>query len=247
MTDSALSDVRRANLRALIARAGSIADVNERLGRPRGHQYLYSAAAGVKYKSGVRRSIGPQLCKELERAFELPYGWMSEPHGPPPDQSSLGLFDFATNGGMPVTPPAPAAAPDQSTPAAPAPSITISALEDTGAASGSILFAPDDFAAAFPARTADDFKAWIISGDDMAPRFLTGDRVLIDTAAAARAPAPGYFILAISGRRVLRKLSTALTGELVFSAEKNPSASLPLTEGMEIIGRAVYLIRAARL
>ena len=79
----------------------------------------------------------------------------------------------------------------------------------------------------------------------MAPRFLAGDRVLVDM--TARAPAPGYYILAIAGRRVLRKLSTALTGELVLSAEKNPSESLPLSTGIEIEGRAVYVIRAARL
>lgn len=246
MTDSALADIRRANLRRLGAMYGSLAEINERLGKRRGDPGLYGAACGAKLKSGTPRSIGPQLCKEIERVLELPLGWMSTPHDdtaaqPDQSQSSLGLFDFATNGGMPVTPPAAQA---QSAPA-PAPAITIPALEENGAATGSILFAPDDFAAAFPGRAADDFKAWIVSGDDMAPRFLAGDRVLVDV--TARAPAPGYFILAISGRRVLRKLSTALTGELVLSAEKNPSASLPLAEGMEIIGRAVYLVRAARL
>ena len=246
MTDIVLSDIRRANLRLLAARAGSIAEINARLGKSRTDPFLYGAAAGTKYKAGGRRSIGPRTCKELERVFELPWGWMSTPHGdtaaqldqPPP---SPGLFDFATNGGMPVTPPAPQ---DQSTPA-PAPAITIPALEETGASTGSILFDRDDFAAAFPGRAADDFKAWLVSGDDMAPRFLAGDRVLVDM--TARAPAPGYFILAIAGRRVLRKLSTALTGELVLSAEKNPSESLPLSTGIEIEGRGVYVIRAARL
>ena len=240
MTDSTLADIRRANLRRLGTMYGSLAEINERLGKRRGDPGLYGTACGAKLKSGTPRSIGPQLCREIERVLELPLGWMSTPHGdtaaqldqPPP---SPGLFDFATNGGMPVTPPTPA----------PAPSITIPALEETGAATGSILFTRDDFAAAFPGRAVDDFKAWIVSGDDMAPRFLAGDRVLVDM--TARAPAPGYYILAIAGRRVLRKLSTALTGELVLSAEKNPSESLPLSTGIEIEGRAVYVIRAARL
>lgn len=238
MTNSTLAGIRRENLRALALRAGSLADINEKLGKRRKDPYLYSAAAGTKYKNGERRSLGPRLCKELERVFELPAGWMSTPHD---DENARrpGLFDFAECGGLPIEPPAPTS-PDE--PAAPSASIDIEPLEATGAA---VLIPGEDFRSAFPGRASSDFKAWIVSGEDMAPRFLAGDRVLIDTAAIE--PGPGFFILEISGRRVLRKLSTSLTGELILSAEKNPGESLPLSPGMTIIGRAAYLVRAIRL
>ncbi len=222
-----LSDIRRDNLKLLARRFGSIAELNVKLGRPRLHQYLYSAAAGTKYKNGRRRSLGPAVCLQLEKALDLPAGWMNEIHAAPPVSAASG----------PAPSPAPAALD--------LPAVSIALLDELLDGRGRFTITAEDFGAAFPARRPEDFRGLIVTGDTMAPRFLPGDKLLIDV--ANRAPAPGFFVVEISGRRILRTIAAALTGELVLTTEKNPAQCMPLAPGMEIIGRAVYQWRGMRL
>lgn len=77
--------IRRENLKALVDRLGSAAELNEKLGRKRTDPYLYALCAGIKLPSGLPRSPGPQLCEDIEDALELPRGWMSQEHA---DQDS---------------------------------------------------------------------------------------------------------------------------------------------------------------
>ena len=219
-----LSDIRRDNLKLLARRFGSIAEINVKLGRPRLHQYLYSAAAGTKYKNGSRRSLGPAVCLQLEKALDLPAGWMNEAHAA-----------AVTSG--PAPSPAPAAAVLGA--------VSIALLDELLDGRGRFTITAEDFGAAFPARRPEDFRGLIVTGDTMAPRFIPGDKLLIDI--TDRAPAPGFFVVEISGRRILRTIAAALTGELVLTTEKNPAQCMPLAPGMEILGRAVYQWRGMRL
>ncbi len=70
-----ISDIRRANLRILIAEVGSKAELGRRIGKPA--NYL----SQVESKTGRQsRSIGPTLARKLERATERDPGWMDQDH-----------------------------------------------------------------------------------------------------------------------------------------------------------------------
>jgi hypothetical protein len=51
-------ETRLKNLRALVETVGSIAELNERLGRDRRDPYIYSLLAGAKNGAGKRRAPG---------------------------------------------------------------------------------------------------------------------------------------------------------------------------------------------
>ena len=225
-----LGDVRRENLRLLAAKYGSIAEVNVKLNRSRRDPYLYSVAAGIKNKSGAVRTVGPKMCLEIEKALGLPLGWMSEDHGRAPGSLPRPL-SVSPEGGIKEND-----------------ALEIELLhtpETRPGAKPRVLFDRADMAANFPGRTPDDFRGWIVSGDIMAPRFIPGDRLLIDLKDTT--PAPGFFVLNLDGRKILRTLTPSLTGELMITTEKNPAQCIPLTPGTEVIGRAAYWLRGGVL
>lgn len=228
---SPLGDVRRENLRLLAAKYGSIAEVNVKLGLPRTHPYLYSVANATKRSgSNQPRNMGPAKCLEIEKALGLPLGWMSEDHGRAPG-SLPRPFSVSPEGGVKEND-----------------ALEIELLHTPEARPGAkprVLFDRADMAANFPGRAPDDFRGWIVSGDIMAPRFIPGDRLLIDLKDTT--PAPGFFVLNLDGRKILRTLTPSLTGELMITTEKNPAQCIPLTPGAEVIGRAAYWLRGGKL
>ena len=225
-----LGDVRRENLKLLAAKHGSIAEVNVQLGLPRRHPYLYQAASGTRRTGGGPRSLGPAKCLEIEKALGLPPGWMSEDHGRAPGNLPR-PFSVSPEGGIKEND-----------------ALEIELLhtpETRPGAKPRILFDRADMAANFPGRAPDDFRGWIVSGDIMAPRFIPGDRLLIDLKDTT--PAPGFFVLNLGGRKILRTLTPSLTGELMITTEKNPAQCIPLTPDTEVIGRAAYWLRGGIL
>lgn len=225
-----LGDVRRENLKLLAAKHGSIAEVNVKLGLPRRHPYLYQAASGTRRTGGGPRSLGPAKCLEIEKAFGLPQGWMSEDHGRAPVNLPR-PFSVSPEGGIKEND-----------------ALEIELLhtpETRPGAKPRVLFDRADMAANFPGRAPDDFRGWIVSGDIMAPRFIPGDRLLIDLKDTT--PAPGFFVLNLGGRKILRTLTPSLTGELMITTEKNPAQCIPLTPDTEVIGRAAYWLRGGIL
>lgn len=228
---SPLGGVRRENLRLLAAKYGSIAEVNVKLGLPRTHPYLYSVANATKRSgSNQPRNMGPAKCLEIEKALGLPLGWMSEDHGRAPG-SLPRPFSVSPEGGVKEND-----------------ALEIELLHTPEARPGAkprVLFDRADMTANFPGRAPDDFRGWIVSGDIMSPRFIPGDRLLIDLKDTT--PAPGFFVLNLDGRKILRTLTPSLTGELMITTEKNPAQCIPLTPGAEVIGRAAYWLRGGKL
>ncbi len=68
---------RIANLRRLIAEAGSASELARRAGVS--GPYLSHILAGRPYASGRPRRMGDRLASKLERALGKPPGWMNEP------------------------------------------------------------------------------------------------------------------------------------------------------------------------
>lgn len=170
------------------------------------------------------------MCLEIEKAFSLPQGWMSEDHGRAPGSLQRPL-SVSPEGGIKDND-----------------ALEIELLHTPEARPGAksrVLFDRADMAANFPGRTPDDFRGWIVSGDIMAPRFIPGDRLLIDLKDTT--PAPGFFVLNLDGRKILRTLTPSLTGELMITTEKNPAQCIPLTPDTEVIGRAAYWLRGGIL
>ena len=69
---------RLANLRRLIAEAGSASELARRAGVS--GPYVSQILGGAPYASGRARRMGDRLAAKLERAFGKPPGWMNEPH-----------------------------------------------------------------------------------------------------------------------------------------------------------------------
>ena len=68
--------IRLANLRRLIAEAGSASELSRRAGVS--GPYLSHVLAGRPYASGKPRRMGDRLAAKLERALGKPPGWMNE-------------------------------------------------------------------------------------------------------------------------------------------------------------------------
>lgn len=174
--------------------------------------------------------MGPAKCLEIEKALGLPLGWMSEDHGRAPGSLPRPL-SVSPEGGIKEND-----------------ALEIELLHTPETRPGEkprVLFDRVDMATNFPGRAPDDFRGWIVSGDIMAPRFIPGDRLLIDLKDTT--PAPGFFVLNLDGRKILRTLTPSLTGELMITTEKNPAQCIPLTPGAEVIGRAAYWLRGGKL
>lgn len=80
------SEIRHANLLALIDKAGSIQAVAEKLGKD--HAQISQLKTQAKHsKTGKPRLIGDDIARLIEEQFKLEIGWMDNPHedsAPPP-------------------------------------------------------------------------------------------------------------------------------------------------------------------
>jgi len=68
-----IKDIRLQNLRILIARAGSITDLAERVGTDR--NYISQILSPT-----TKANVGTRLARSLEAAFHEPRGWMDQVH-----------------------------------------------------------------------------------------------------------------------------------------------------------------------
>lgn len=74
------SEIRHANLLALIKKAGSIQAVAEKLGKD--HAQISQLKTQAKHsKTGKPRLIGDDIARLIEERFNLEIGWMDNPHG----------------------------------------------------------------------------------------------------------------------------------------------------------------------
>ena len=210
---SSLADIRIENLRAIAAGCYTVADLNARLGRRRADPYLYQILQGTKNRSGSVRAPGGALCKEIEKAFGLPAGWMNAPHAAavPPEASG-------------VPPPSPAA------PLAP------SAAPLLSAEAGETFLLDPRLSAGLPKSLA----VFLVSDETMAPRFFPGDVLLIDLdQAAVRA---GFFVVEAAGNVILRKIGVDIAGRKIIMADGLPGVIMPIAD-VRIVGAVVRAFR----
>lgn len=67
----------------LLGQAGSIAQLNERIGLSRTDATLSQIKNQVRHhKTGKPRSMGDELARKIEASLELPEGWMDTPPTP---------------------------------------------------------------------------------------------------------------------------------------------------------------------
>ena len=218
------TDIKLENLKSIIQSIGSIAELNEKLGRGRRDPYLYSIIRGDKNPSGAVRTLGIRLCRDIEKALNLPPGYMSEDHT---SAATIGrdVFKPISEDGY----------------------CAIKLLEPIPNSEKKHMYLDaSGMAENFPGRPADDFRGAIMFTDDMAPEFIPGDRVLVDITATT--PEPGFLVLDTGARLILRRCRSALDGSLRISAESMPGESMPLdTSRHKIIGRVVYHWRGRKL
>lgn len=74
--------IRRENLVLLLDRQGSAANLNERLDLPRTDATLSQIKNQSLAASGKGRMMGDMLARRIERALELPEGWMDNDQAP---------------------------------------------------------------------------------------------------------------------------------------------------------------------
>jgi hypothetical protein len=85
-----IAETRRQRLQMLTEQYGSLAALNEKLGLARTDATLSQIKnKSAHHKTGKPRSMGDDLARKIEAAFDLPEGWMDTPpsyaelHGEP--------------------------------------------------------------------------------------------------------------------------------------------------------------------
>ena len=242
MTKS-LPEIRRDNLNTLARVYTSLAEINEKLGRPRRDPYLFALAKGLKNSNGTPRAPGTKLCLQLEKVLNLPAGWMSR------DNSDAGTVNMSVSDSIgafnsPQTP-----EPDPMPTTAPCGFVKVPRLVLFGGIElygDHIYLDRRGFEHRFPGRDPAEFRGLVVSGDSMRPSFCDGDRLLIDTARAAACP--GVYVIEIDGRYLLRRLKADVSGAVQITADGLPGEAMPLDpERVKIIGRAVFVWRGEML
>lgn len=76
-----IEDVRRDNLKRLRHEVGSVGDLAEKLGKSQS-QVSQWLNASTHSSSGKARTISSGSCREIEKAFGRPEGWMDIDHTP---------------------------------------------------------------------------------------------------------------------------------------------------------------------
>jgi transcriptional regulator with XRE-family HTH domain len=76
-----IEDVRRENLQRLREEIGSVGELAEKLGKSQS-QVSQWLNASTHSSSGKRRTISSGSCREIEKAFGRPDGWMDIEHVP---------------------------------------------------------------------------------------------------------------------------------------------------------------------
>lgn len=88
-----VAEIRRDNLNTLVSRAGSIAELNEQLGRKRNHPSLGQIRNRSDRGNGTFYEMGDKLARDIEEKLGLSYGWMDTNHTPDdwPDDNIINL------------------------------------------------------------------------------------------------------------------------------------------------------------
>ena len=154
---SHIDRIRLANLRRLIAEAGSASALARRAGTS--SAYLSQVRSARPHPSGKPRRLGERLAGRLERAMDKPPGWMDRL--PEPDDGSI---PWSLGGAYPLISWVQAGDWTDSRPSSPEPEAYLHC----------------------PVQTGPDAFALRVTGQSMEPRFLDGDYIFVDPDADPR-------------------------------------------------------------
>lgn len=222
-------EVRRVNLERL-AREGAltVADINEKLGKPRANKYLYAILRHRPDSAGRPRTLSEKLARRIEEVLALPRGYLDQENPPQ-------LMDQAA----PKAPEQPRIQP-----------LTIDPFAEIplyGGSSSSIAFSRAYLSRCLPGRALDKIRALNASSDEFKPLLTRGDLLFYDSSDSI--PRPGVFVLRApeDSSLIVRRLSRDLVGGLNLSADGIPG-SIPYDPAkLKIEGRAVFALRGLEL
>lgn len=215
-----ISDIRRENLLTLLDRFHSIAEFNATMGRDRRSPVFALIKSQKGGANGRPRIMGDKLAREIETRLALPDGWMDESHSEIRDEVAIAYLPTETADFVAVP--------------------TITLVGDARMTKERIHLDRDVFDLNFPGRPAEHFRAAVVRDASMSPTLSPGDRVLIDVS-EDHFSSDGVYCLQTKVGHVLRRVSFKLNGQLVVSADADPSDKTPLDqlEGVSIFGKAV--------
>ena len=221
-------DTRHENLLRLIERFGSIANLNEALGRKRNDASL----ALIKNKNigfrGKVRQMGDRLARELEERLQLPVGWLDS------DNSGIEVDDLRN--------------------VEPGQGIFIPELENWASMgdgaqqlSEDIIVGGFSLSPEFVSRlhVIDHTKLRVVTGygDSMSPTIESGDKVLVD-GNIKDVYSGGIFVLKSCGKEFIKRVSVKMDGTPVVSSD-NPAVKLAEElngdHQVDIIGKVIFI------
>lgn len=85
-----IEEIRLKNLKALVEKSGSIAEVSRKTGTA--ESYLGQVINRLPSSTGKPRSLGSKVARRIEHAYNKPSGWMDKEHNQPLDTSITDLI-----------------------------------------------------------------------------------------------------------------------------------------------------------
>lgn len=219
------NEVRKDNLNLLIEQYGTIAKLNEVLGRKRTDATLSQIRQGLISTTTKRpRVMGDKLARQIEEKLRLGHGWMDNDHS-----------GIATNEEKEKSD-----------------AIVVPVLENYGSMGDEPNFSEQDnvlgkmelspeFVRRLRPSNAFNLRVITGRGDSMRPTIESGDRVLVDE--GDKDLRDGVYVLRTQGSLFIKRVTRTLSGGITISSD-NPNVKLSEqlngSEEVEVVGRVIY-------
>lgn len=219
-------EIRHDNLLRLIQEYGSIAEINERLGRKRNDAALTIVKNRSVGSRGKPREMGSTLARKIEQGLGLDNGWMDTDHtgivvesAEDDYEEGIRVLELENWGSMGTDP----------------------AVLEQDVILGGITLSPE-FVRRLNPSSPKNLKVITGHGDSMSPTILPGDKILIDEGVTDLCD--GIYVLQSYDSLFIKRVSRNLKGKAVISSD-NPnvklSEELDGSEELRIVGRVVYV------
>lgn len=219
-----LAEIRRRNLLYLIEQYGTMAKLNEVLGRDR-HD---SALAQIKNQSfnkskNVTRKMGVALARSIEQKLNLPMGWMDQAHD---EKQSVILGNTITTSSVKL--------------------LTLPLYEFTNKEKSGKGFVPKlkgeihmplSFFAGV-VENMDGTKMFYVHDNNMPLTAPAGSIVLVNCN-VREVKRDGLYLIKAEDKVFLRKISSSAFGGFTVASDINGNESVPSLENIEILGMVV--------
>lgn len=218
-------EVRHENLMRLLDEYGSVAELNERIGKKRNDAALSIVKNRAIGARGKPRQMGNSLARLLENKLGLGHGWMDTDH----TGMLVSTIEEESDG------------------------IIVQELANTGSMGDSPIMHEQDvligqltLSREFVRRLSPSspFNLKVITGygDSMRPTIDSGDKVLVDE--GDKDLRDGVYVLRSYDTLFIKRVTRSMKGKITISSD-NPSVKLSEeldgTEELEVIGRVIYV------